>query len=342
MIKTKLPLLPCALVFLTGATTALPAKSAEIEWVNVADPNNPADPAGRGKVPYAYQIAKCEVTVEQYVEFLNAVAAQDPHELWNSKMGVTEYRVTEPVFAGRVPPRMPGCIRRHGDRGSYRYEAAEGWEKKPVVYVSFLDAMRFANWLHHGKRSGETEKGAYDIATSGGLAAHGPEATVWVATEDEWIKAAYYQPQDKGGPGGGYWLYPTRSHEMPRLEEPESAGFNLANFFNLRLPRSQFTDYTRIYPAGSYPNSSSYYGTLDQGGNVSEWTEAVVFENQRPIRGGSVGDTYSVLQRVTRISSRPEKEYPDTGFRMARPLSLPAGPSQPNTRRASAPTLSNP
>ncbi|MEY2599644.1 MAG: hypothetical protein RLZZ142_1903 [Verrucomicrobiota bacterium] len=315
---------------------------AEIEWVHVGDPNNPADPAGRGSVPYAYQIAKGEVTVEQYVEFLNAVAAHDPHELWNPKMGVTEYRITEPVFAGRVPPRMPGCIRRLGDPGSYRYEAAEGWEKKPVVYVSFLDAMRFANWLHHGKGSGETETGAYDISKAGGLAAHGPEATVWVTTEDEWIKAAYYQPQEKGGPEGGYWLYPTRSQETPRVQEPGSTETNLANFFNLRLPGSLFADYTRIAATGSYPNSPSYYGTLDQGGNVSEWTEAVVFQNQRPIRGGSVGDAYAVLQRVTRISSRPEKEYPDTGFRMARRPPSPAGPAAQSALRKASQGDSNP
>ncbi len=294
-----------------------------IDWVTVGDPGNRPDPKGCGAVPYAYEIGRHEITVEQYVEFLNAVAADDPHQLWNPGMGLVEYRITGPVFAGRVPPRMPGCIQRHGDPGSYRYETVEGWARKPVVYVSFHDAMRFANWLHHGGGKSDTETGAYEIAQHGGLAPHTPGARVWVATEDEWVKAAYFQPTQKGGPEGGYWLYPTQSGDMPGLQEPGASGANLANFFNLRLPKSQFADYTRIYPVGSFPNAASYYGTFDQGGNVSEWTEAVVYGTQRRIRGGSVGDTFELLQRVTRISSRPEKEYPDTGFRLARPCRNP-------------------
>jgi sulfatase modifying factor 1 len=315
---------------------AVSAPGAENDWVTVGDPGNPPDKAGCGAVAYEYQIGRFEVTVEQYVEFLNAVAADDPRQLWHPSMGLAEYRVTEPVFAGRVPPRMPGCILRMGGPGAYRYEAVAGWEKKPVVYVSFLDGMRFANWLHNGRGKGDTETGAYDIAKHGGLAPHEPGARVWIATENEWVKAAYFHPPKKGGPEGGYWLYPTRSHQLPGLRDPGDPGVNVANFFNLRLPKSQFTDYTRISPVGSFPKAASHYGTFDQGGNVSEWNEAVVYETQRRIRGGSVGDSFEVLQRVTRISSRPEKEYPDTGFRLARPLPAPTaarlGFAQPSSR----------
>jgi sulfatase modifying factor 1 len=346
--------------FLTMLTLlcAVSAPGVEIDWVPVGDPGNPPDQTGYGAVAYDYQIGRFEVTVEQYVEFLNAVAADDPRQLWHPSMGLAEYRITEPVFAGRVPPRMPGCILRTGGPGAYRYEAVAGWEKKPVVYVSFLDGMRFANWLHNGRGKGDTETGAYDIAKHGGLAPHEPGARVWIATENEWVKAAYFQPPKKGGPEGGYWLYPTRSHQLPGLRDPGDPGVNVANFFNLRLPKSQltdyagifprltntsgrvieplFSDYTRIFPVGSFPKAASHYGTFDQGGNVSEWNEAVVYETQRRIRGGSVGDSFDVLQRVTRISSRPEKEYPDTGFRLARPVPTPAtgrlGFTQPSSR----------
>lgn len=87
---------------------ALSAPGAESDWVTVGDPGNPPDKAGCG-----------------------AVAADDSRQLWHPSMGLAEYRVTKPVFAGRVPPRMPGCIRRAGDRGGYRYEAVVGWEKNP-------------------------------------------------------------------------------------------------------------------------------------------------------------------------------------------------------------------
>ncbi len=45
---------------------------------------------------------------------------------------------------------------------------------------------------------------------------------------------------------------------------------------------------------GAYTQSGSFYGTFDQGGNVSEWNDTVDGNGQRGVRGGSwalnVGD----------------------------------------------------
>ena len=42
-----------------------------------------------GSVAYTYQISKYEVTIEQYVEFLNAKATTDTYGLYNAPMGNT-------------------------------------------------------------------------------------------------------------------------------------------------------------------------------------------------------------------------------------------------------------
>ena len=48
-----------------------------------------------------------------------------------------------------------GCkIQRSGSSGSYTYSVAADWANRPVNYVSWGDAARFANWLHNGQPTG--------------------------------------------------------------------------------------------------------------------------------------------------------------------------------------------
>lgn len=278
------------------------AQAIDIGWVTVGDPGNKPDKTGYGAVAYEFQISKHEVTAEQYAEFLNTLAVKsDPHTLWH--------------------PGMVSTINRIGKPGEYHYEAIKGKESRPMVHVSFMEAMRFANWLNNGAGQGNTEKGAYDIPSHGGLAGHEPDAKVWLPTEDEWYKAAYFQPETAGGPPGGYWLYPTRSNEKPELREAGARESNSANYLQDGRTNSvggvarSFAD---SLPVGSYPNSASYYGTYDQGGNAWEWIEAVVFDTQRCIRGGCMAHSFEKLKSVVRTSSSPAKRYPATGFRLAR------------------------
>jgi formylglycine-generating enzyme required for sulfatase activity len=300
---------------LTGLLRA--SDAADIDWVTVGDPENPADATGFGAVPYVFQIAKHEVSNEQYVEFLNAIAKSDPHGLWSESMGAPLLR---DLGQGGIQENLPVFAERTGSPGAYRYACRPGWEKKPVVYVTFLSAMRFANWRHHGGGSGDTENGAYDLAM-GGLAPREAGARVWIPSEDEWYKAAYYQPASKGGPAGGYWRYATRSNDQPKAVEPGSELVNAAIFGHMH-------QFRLLAPVGSVPNASSHYGTLDQAGNAWEWNEAILFGTKRGIRGGSVSHPYEYLQSIVRSNARPEREYPSTGFRLARriPSTVAGGP----------------
>ena len=81
-----------------------------------------------------------------------------------------------------------------------------GSGNKPITFVSWFDAARFCNWLHNGQPSGAqnaatTEDGAYTLngATSGVAISKNATAKVWIPSENEWYKAAYYDPT-KGGP----------------------------------------------------------------------------------------------------------------------------------------------
>ena len=128
-----------------------------VEFVTVGNPGNAPDTRYNsisvGSVDHVYQIGKYEVTAGQYTEFLNAVAKADPNGLYNTAMG-------DPGDS------LGANIQRTGSSPNFSYSVAADWANRPVNYVSFWDAARFANWLHNGQPTGRkvpgtTEDGAY-------------------------------------------------------------------------------------------------------------------------------------------------------------------------------------
>ena len=75
-----------------AATVVTPVAIGQvtIETVTVADPANAADSSGPGAVARRFRIGRVEVTNDQYVAFLNAVAASDPNRLFNELMTTSD------------------------------------------------------------------------------------------------------------------------------------------------------------------------------------------------------------------------------------------------------------
>ena len=78
--------------------------------------------------------------------------------------------------------------------------------------------------------------------------------------------------------------------------------------------------YTTV--AGEFQNSDSPYGTFDQGGNVWEWNEAIVYQDStyayRGFRGGSFGGGGGDRLRSSyRFCGGPIYESLDIGFRVS-------------------------
>ncbi len=266
--------------------------------VTVGDIGNAADDTGRGSVAYEYQISATEVTNAEYAVFLNAVAATDTHGLYNTNMA--------DVYGG---------ITRSGSSGSYTYAAVPGRENNPVVYVSFWDSLRYVNWLHNGMPTGAqdastTEDGAYTLngVTNpvNGTVARNPGATWFLPTEDEWYKAAYYDPTLNSG-AGGYYDYATQNDTAPSEQLPPG-GTNSANYLNV---------VGNSTPVGAYSDSTSYYGTFDQSGNVWEWNETIYAPLYRDFRGGSWNNNSFNLSSAAWGSFIPTFEINRIGFRVA-------------------------
>ncbi len=308
MFKQALVVFSCVVVLGLANT----AQGVIIETVPVGNVGNTADTRyetpGYGAVDYTYNIGKYEVTAGQYTEFLNAVAATDTYGLYNTDMWSHSF----------------GCkIDRSGSSASYTYSVAADWAKRPVNFVSWGDAARFANWLHNGQPIGaqdlnSTEDGAYYLNGANADAplvavAREADAVYVIPTEDEWYKAVYHK---NDGVTGNYWRWPTNSNTEPGNDLFTPDGGNNANFW---VSPSDYTIGSPYYrtETGEFENSASPYGTFDQGGNVWEWNEAIFPNVFRGVRGGSFHGSGSNLLSATRTGDYPAGGTVYIGFRVA-------------------------
>ncbi len=191
-------------------------------------PANPTAPGTKlpdpcqevGSVGYEYGIGEVEVTVEQYVAFLNTV---DP-------FGRNQMNLYSPDESGTAWPRF-GEIDYSGlaRAGKHYTAAAPEWNDKPYGFANFLRAARFDNSVANGKILSKTEStlgsgneefkyvtykvalsrktgtGMYDMHKRAPVRTS--ESGFVIPSQNEWIKAAYFDRT--GGGTFSYWWYPT-------------------------------------------------------------------------------------------------------------------------------------
>lgn len=299
-----------AVIALAGAGTTAYAVTGDL--VSVGNPGNAPDirynNVSVGSVDHVYQIGKYEITAGQYTGFLNAVAKADPNGLYNPAMGAVfnDYGIN---------------IQQAGSSPNYSYSVPVDWANRPVTFVSFWDAARYANWLHNNQPTGPqgpatTEGGAYHDVGNQTLFGRNAGAKFFIPTENEWYKAAYHD--QTAGLAASYFDYPMGSDTAPLNTLPDPG--NHANFYDGSLPGA--TSYTIAAPyyrtnVGEFANSASPYGTFDQGGNVREWNETAVATSTRGFRGGTWDLNAALLNAFAREDFAPTLEREDLGFRIA-------------------------
>jgi formylglycine-generating enzyme required for sulfatase activity len=283
-------------------------------FVPVGNPRNASDPAtasgtsNYGSVSYTYGVGKYDVTVSQYVMFLNAV---DPAGL--NILGLFNYASTDAEYGVAFNPAAPN--------GS-KYLIKPGYDNMPVVDVTYWDTIRFANWLNNGEGSWDTESGAYIL--QGGMPTPSNSSTVtrykgaaeWVPNENEWYKAAFYDPALNAG-AGGYWMFPTQNNSAPG--NIVGSVSNEANYFD---PESGLYCVTQsatyasgtnyLTPVGSFINCPGYYGTYDQAGDA--WN---LLEDQNVRSGSWHSDDPEFLDSFGLRSDPLTQGSYDVGFRVA-------------------------
>lgn len=309
--------------------------SVKIEMVTVGNPGNIDDVARvngsdavYGRVDYTYQIAKFPVTIGQYTKFLNAVdpAGENPYGIYNSHIS------TNPNIAGISfdANGLPGEKYAVMNPAGYAPRRGVTGANRPVTYVSWFDAARFANWMTNGQGAGDTETGAYTLngLTSGDAVAANFGAKFRLPTEDEWYKSAFYSPRYGGTGVPGYYRYATQSDADPGniignqrnqanyyIAPPSGVGFSVTKVDTRDDTQNYLTD------VGAFSGSGSFYGTFDQSGNLYQWNDldgTAGSASSRGLRAGASGInlTASDLSYSNRLTYPPESEG-KFGFRLA-------------------------
>lgn len=273
-------------------------------FVPVEHPGNPVDAVSHcGAVGYPYAIGRYEVTNGEYAAFLNSVARDsDPFSLYT------------PLMA----QHFWGGIVRTKTASGYTYLAKQGYVNKPVTFVSWTDAARYANWLHYGapdtgrSQLGTTEgsatEGAYDTRkTQSGkpTSRRNSAARFFLPNCNEWIKAGFYDPATKSYNKYAYpGLIPAAGSPVLR---PEGANFSAGKW---AAPFPHLTD------VGSYKVARSRLGTYDQAGNVMEWAEDD-FGMSKAVLGGSLFMGAQATERGYKDSESAAEKLSSFGFRIA-------------------------
>ncbi|MEM7660046.1 MAG: SUMF1/EgtB/PvdO family nonheme iron enzyme, partial [Bacteroidota bacterium] len=222
----------------------------------------------------AYAIAKYETTNAAYAAFLNAMAEEQAIPKGWIKL--------EGSYKGEF------CrIFQQGDR----FQVEEGYERHPVLYVSWFGALAYAEWV--AKQMGEPYRlpteAEWERAAGGGK----PDVSQTFAGSYQADEVAWHHHNSEG-----------KVHRVGRLAANELGLHDMAgNVWEWCLDR---------YDSTAYADSSQV--------NPLKWTEgeAAYLEAERVFRGGAWYYHKSMATVANRNHKAPDNRSYSIGFRLAR------------------------
>jgi formylglycine-generating enzyme required for sulfatase activity len=217
----------------------------------------------RGRVDYSYRIMRTEVVQTQYVDFVQAF-----RPFWLSIANIP----------GRVESGSPVAPALTGSGISIfgGFDVNHAYDNSAMT-ISWRNAARYTNWLHNGAPTEQAElswdtfhTGAYTFTDEsfthtgrGTPITRNADARFWLPGLDEYLKAAYYDPNRYGEGEEGYWPYPNVSESEPWFGPPGEGDWG----YDDDAPVSE------QLAVGQFPGTVSPWGLLDVVGTASEWVE---------------------------------------------------------------------
>ncbi len=249
-----------------------------IDFVSIGNTDNAADTTSYGAVPYEYRASTYEISQDAITKATASGMAN----------------VTAGAWTGN----------------------------QPAANIDWYEAAAFVNFLN--TNSGKTA--AYDLTFSGGSWSmtlwsseqawtaggtnlyRNKNAFYFLPSENEWYKAAYYNPA-----GSNYFLYPTASSSVPTAV---ASGTNVGS--------AVYNNAASVPAVVDSAGGLSPYGTMGQGGNVWELNESAYAgtnsspSETRALRGGDWTYTEFFLRSSFRFDFvAPSQAVDFVGFRVA-------------------------
>jgi len=259
-------------------------KGFKMEFVVIGNPNNKADDTGYGAVSYTYRIGKHEVS-EAMIDAYNK-RSRGPKITKDTRGGD---KPATSVFPHQAAHFVNWLNTSQGSQAAYKFEneTFEPWDKEDAWQLGGENLFRHK------------------------------DAKYFLPSEDEWYKAAYYDPKLNDGKGG-YWDYATGSNEIPNAIP---SGIDAGTAVHSQSERTAPADITT---AGGL----SPYGTMAQNGNVSEYGESALdgsnnsHSEPRFLRGGNWSGNHWGQPLWMKASNRDDTIFPGgvwkfVGFRVA-------------------------
>lgn len=277
-ILLSIGLFGCTCGLAGGDTFSSGGNKFEIEFVDIPFSTNPT--SGYGVVNYDYRMGKLEITNNQWNYFVAdyGVVSGTPSDAYDSQS----------YYAGSLVP---------------------------VNSISWYEAAQFTNWLNTSngyqaayKFTGIKGTSSYSLdiwdasdAWGGTNLYRHKDAYYFLPTEDEWVKAAYWN-------GTYLQTYATYGDSLPT--EDVDTNYDLT-----------YEYMAKPWDVGS--GTKEINGTYDMMGNVWEWMESPYltddyrFDSDRVIRGGGCFSGETVLKSSHRGGNVPYNENNPRGFRVA-------------------------
>lgn len=298
----------------------VPTPSYANSFVVIGSPGNAADSTGYGAVSYSYMVSATQITVQDWVDFLNTIDPAGANNLGLGPMTTSDPSCDNPWCAS--PFAYSG--------GSWKAIAfnqngvnlsASAAAKLPIDWLSLNMAARYLNWM----ATGSIDSGAFTFTDNGGVKGNWPIASFngsypgpRLPLENELYKAMY-----RNKASNTYYQYPLGSGTPALAGADPSTGLHWSNV------GGALTDVFSSNSGGLYAQVGQElgnpWGIYDFGGNRHETTLSPSAPTTTILRGASAFGTLSDSDKANRQTLDASHRYLSVGYRVWMGVTTPSG-----------------